>query len=89
MTDFEHKAGKGSVWKNDDKGPAFKGSFKVHRAIQDGETLEIALWNNETKSGKKYYGIEIQDQWVKQDQPKEEMEVVRGNGQDLDDEIPF
>ena len=89
MEKFEHKAGKGSVWKNDDKGPAFRGSFKVHRAVNEGEILDIGLWNNETKSGKKYYGITVQDEWIKPDQPKESMESDQGNGQDLDDEIPF
>ena len=90
MEKVEHKPGTGLVWLNKDVSmPAFRVSFKIHRAILDGETLEIAMWNNETKSGQKYYGLTVQDVWVKPDQPKENVEVVQGNRQDLDDEIPF
>ncbi len=58
---YEHEESKGSLWPNDKAKeephvdhPSLKGTFKWK-----GETLEIAAWTNETKTGKKYLGLQV------------------------------
>ena len=41
--------GQVSLWKNDtgsDKTPVLSGKVVAHRAIAEGETLDISLWKN-------------------------------------------
>ena len=43
--------GQVSLWKNDtgsDKAPVLSGKVVAHRAIAEGETLDISLWKNES-----------------------------------------
>jgi len=63
---FQHKPGRGSLFKNDYKTtenhPDAKGKIVAHRDIREGETLEIAAW---TKTGSKgrFQSLELSDAW--------------------------
>ena len=50
MTQFDNR-GQVSLWKNDtgnEKAPVLSGKVVAHRAIAEGETLDISLWKNES-----------------------------------------
>lgn len=87
MSDFKHKPGGGSLFKNEykksDKHPDARGTIVAHRNIREGETLEIAAW---TKSGKKgpFQSLSLSDAW--EGGPSKE-EPTRS--EPLDDVIPF
>tara|TARA_X000000950_G_scaffold230291_1_gene278436 strand:- start:2131 stop:2358 length:228 start_codon:yes stop_codon:yes gene_type:complete len=53
---YEHKENKGSIFKNDkkekDTHPDYTGQANV-----DGTVYNVSAWINESKSGKKYFGL--------------------------------
>ena len=53
---YEHKENKGSLFKNDkkeeEKQPDFTGQANV-----DGTLYNVSAWINESKAGKKYFGL--------------------------------
>lgn len=57
---FEHKPGRGSLWKNDkrekDTQPQYKGTVKD----PDGREMWISAWVEEAKSGQKYFSLSVQ-----------------------------
>ena len=66
----EIKENAGSIWKNEykkegDSKPDYRGKINV-----DGKVKEISLWVNEWE-GKKFFGVKIQDEYVKPDQQKQ------------------
>jgi len=74
---FEIKENKGSIFKNDykkeDKHPDYKGKINV-----EGKIYDIGLYLNETKEGKKYFGVSIQKEYIKEGATVEHTkEVIR------------
>ncbi len=57
---YEHKPGRGSLFKNDkretEKQPQYKGSGKD----PDGREIWISAWIDETKSGDKFFSMSFQ-----------------------------
>ena len=53
---YEHKENKGSIFKNDrkekDTHPDYTGQANVN-----GTVYNVSAWINESKGGKKYYGL--------------------------------
>ena len=72
---YEHKENKGSLFKNDkkeeEKQPDFTGQANV-----DGTLYNVSAWINESKNGKKYFGMSFSI-------PKEKSENYK------DDDLPF
>jgi len=56
---FEHKQNSGSLFTNNkkekDTQPDYTGTLNI-----DGTLYQISAWNNEAKSGKKYFGLKVQ-----------------------------
>jgi hypothetical protein len=83
MSNFEHKPGRGSAFKNEkstkDTDPRYTGSFKT----LDGTDCWLSIFVSETKAGKKYLSISIR--------PKAEVAVDKSKpiGEALQDQIPF
>lgn len=74
---YEHKENKGSLFTNEKKDkdthPDYTGQINV------AETLyNISAWDNESKSGKKYFGLSVSIP-----KPKEEKKEIS------QDELPF
>jgi len=75
---YEHKPGNGSLFRNKDSNPDnnqpyYKGDIK----LQDGTMQEISAWVNESKAGKKYLSLKLQNVYVapvevKKEEPKSE-----------------
>jgi|TARA_R110000803_G_scaffold9824_4_gene30628 uncharacterized protein (DUF736 family) len=55
---FEHKENSGSLFTNSkkekDSQPDYTGTINI-----DGTLYQISAWNNEAKSGKKYFGLKV------------------------------
>ena len=55
---FEHKENSGSLFTNSKKDkdtqPDYTGTINI-----DGTVYQISAWNNEAKSGKKYFGLKV------------------------------
>ena len=82
MTEIKENAG--SIWKNKykqkgDSKPDYKGKINV-----DGKTKEISLWVNEWE-GKKFFGVKIQDEYVKTEKQPEKVETKTEES----DSLPF
>lgn len=80
MAEYQMKDMTGSLFEND-KGdntmrPDMRGTIMI-----DGTKYSLSAWNNESKGGKKYLGLKISE-W-------QEKPANNGNGQAMDDEIPF
>ena len=65
---FEHKENKGSMFPNDQDGnqnrPVYKGTINI-----EGTLYTISAWNNESKSGKKYLGLQVQLPLKREERP--------------------
>jgi len=62
MSDYEHKANEGTLFKNDyktsDKHPLYKGSFNDHCSKCHAEELkDMAIWFREPDGKKKYFFV--------------------------------
>ena len=84
MAEYEHKAGNGSIFKNqykeNDNQPDYKGSIK----LQDGSDKELAAWVKQDKNGNSFLSLAISDPYVKKDEPKPIQ-----NSNDKADDLPF
>jgi len=85
MPDHDNR-GTVSLWKNDSKNgkaPIMKGYLFAHRAIEEGEQIEVSLWKNESDNPKApLFRGNIQDKYVKP-------EDGAGSSSFDDDDIPF
>ena len=85
---YEHKPGRGSLFKNDkrekDTQPQYKGTVKD----PDGREMWISAWLEESKSGTKYFSLSLQ---YKDEVDKRGMDQARQAAQpDFEDEdLPF
>ena len=74
---YEHKENKGSIFKNEKKEkethPDYTGQINV-----GGTLYNISAWVNESKDGKKYFGLQVSIP-----KPKEEIKPLTEN------ELPF
>lgn len=65
---MEQKKNSGAIFKNDykqeDKHPDYKGTVDV-----EGKLFDIALWLNESKQGKKYFGVKVDEHKEKEAKP--------------------
>jgi uncharacterized protein (DUF736 family) len=61
MSNFTHKEGAGSLFKNEKKTaenqPDYKGNFMLN-----GKIIEVAGWVKESKSGKKFVSLKVEAQ---------------------------
>jgi len=84
MADYEHKAGNGSIFKNQykekDGQPDYRGSIK----LQDGSDKELAAWVKQDKNGNSFLSLSISDPYVKQEAPQ----VTSGDSPKVDS-LPF
>jgi len=83
MANYEHKAGNGSIFKNQYKEketqPDYKGSIK----LQDGADKELAAWVKQDKNGDSFLSITISDPYVK------ENVSVQSSPKDQGGDLPF
>jgi len=96
MTD---RLGNVSLWKGEGgKLPVLRGNFVAHRNIREGETIDIAVWRNQSDNEKApYLTGKVQDRWVPKDKPGTQSREEYGRGpqsaaqvaDDFDDDIPF
>lgn len=65
---MELKINKGVIFKNEkkssDRHPDYRGEINVN-----GERFEISLWINDSKSGKKYFSVQISEPYQKAEPP--------------------
>ncbi len=84
MAEYEHKAGNGSIFKNqykeNDNQPDYKGSIK----LQDGSDKELAAWVKQDKNGNSFLSLSISDPYVKKDEPQQST-----NSNAKVDDLPF
>jgi len=89
---MELKENTGMIFRNEykkdnEKAPDFKGKIDWK-----GETIEIALWNNPPKDGKKgYFGVKLSEPYVAENNNKQnpgEIEKVINPESDIDS-LPF
>jgi len=81
---YEHKPGKGSLFRNPDctpenNQPYYKGKIM----LQDGKMNDISAWVNESKTGRKYLSLQLQDEYKA---PTESKEVKE---EKVDPDLPF
>ena len=66
MADYEHKAGNGSIFKNqykeNENQPDYRGSIK----LQDGSDKELAAWVKQDKNGNSFLSLSISDPYKKE-----------------------
>lgn len=71
MSEQYDNRGKASLWKNDTenpKAPLLKGHLFAHRAIAEGEQIEISLWKGTSDNpNAPVLRGNIQDKYVKQE----------------------
>jgi len=84
---YEHKPGKGSLFRNSDctpenNQPYYKGKIM----LQDGTMQEISAWVNEAKSGQKYLSLQLQDEYKKPEEQQTEPVVEEKK---VDEGLPF
>jgi uncharacterized protein (DUF736 family) len=84
MADYEHKAGNGSIFKNqykeNDNQPDYRGSIK----LQDGTDKELAAWVKQDKNGNSFLSLSISDPYKKET----ETPVATQSNAKVDD-LPF
>ena len=61
MSDYQHKPGRGSVWKGDEpksnsNAPDFKGDI----CLPDGTMAWLSGWKEQTAGGKSYLSVSVQ-----------------------------
>jgi len=80
MSDFKHKAGNGSIFKNDFKDNENQPDYKGKIILQDGTEQQIALWIKEGANGK-FFSAALSDVYVKPESTD--------NAEDKDNDLPF
>ena len=73
MSDFQHKEGSGSLFKNNYKEKENQPDMKGD-AMFNGKPVELAAWTRVDKNGNKYLSLKIQD---KQEQYAKGMDQAR------------
>ena len=71
----------GVLFKNksdNEKAPNYKGKLNVN-----GQELEIAAWVRQSKAGKKFLSLKVQEPRLKQEHKKEQ------SFEDMPDDLPF
>ena len=89
MSEFEIKENKGSIWKNDykndnEKAPDYKGKINV-----DGTIKQISLWVNKTEGGKSYFGVQIENEYIKEDSVNNDTTEHNADNGSNEDDLPF
>jgi hypothetical protein len=64
------------------KQPEYTGKLNVN-----GETKDISLWVQESKTGKKYFSGKIKPEYKKQDEPPKT--INKDINEQIDDDLPF
>ena len=89
MSDFKHKAGSGSIFKNKYKEKETHPDYRGKVVLQDGEEKDIALWIKESSKGGKFFSVAISNPYVK-DSTDEAVKAVKDLPQNnLNDGLPF
>jgi hypothetical protein len=94
---FEHNPGRGTMFLNQNRvketDPTYRGEFKIHRPIADGEILSISFWSDVTRHGSKYYKVAVQDykprkkegeNWKSAGEAAEKIDPPWGDDNDID-----
>lgn len=92
-TNYQHKPGQGSLFKNDkktsDKHPALKGKVM----LPDGTLCWVSGWTKETSAGDRWISLQIGEPVNGGGQPMSQHNTAKGNGyqpqQEDDSDIPF
>jgi hypothetical protein len=80
MSDYEHKAGNGSLFRNSNKTPENnQPDYSGQIMLQDGKMQQIAGWVKEGQKGK-FFSLKLSDPYVKEE-GKQEVKV--------DEDLPF
>ena len=66
---YEHKEGKGTIFPNDYKQQESHPDFRG-KAMWKGEVIEISLWEGETQSGVKKFGVGISEPRAPKEKPQ-------------------
>lgn len=66
MSDFKHKNGSGSIFKNNYKDKDTHPDYKGKIVLQDGTEQDIALWIKDTATGGKFFSAAISNPYVKE-----------------------
>ena len=85
MSQYIPKEGSGSLWANDkksDKGPDMRG-----KAMIGGVLHEVAGWNKESASGKKYLSLNVKPKQAQETKPAPK--PASDSVADMDNDIPF
>ena len=89
MSEFKHKNGSGSIFKNSYKDKDTHPDYKGKIVLQDGTEQDIALWIKDTATGGKFFSAAISNPYVK-DNTNEAVKAVRDLPQNyLDNDLPF
>ena len=81
MSDFKHKPGSGSIFKNNYKEKDTQPDYKGTCVLQDGTEQQVAIWVKEGNNGK-YFSMALSDVYKKDDsKPAESVKQ--------DDDLPF
>ena len=67
MSDFKHKPGSGSIFKNNYKDKDTHPDYKGKIVLQDGTEQDIALWIKDTATGGKFFSAAISNPYVKEE----------------------
>lgn len=85
MSEFKHKPGSGSIFKNKYKEKETHPDYRGKVVLQDGEEKDIALWIKESSKGGKFFSVAISNPYVKEgDTPTESIKKEENT-----DGLPF
>jgi len=60
MSNYEHKPGRGSLFKNDKREKESQPQYKGTAKDPDGREMWVSAWVEETKAGGKYFSLSFQ-----------------------------
>ena len=94
MTDYQHKPGRGSLFRNDRKQSSNQPDYRGDICLPDGSSAWLSGWKETSKSGTSYLSVSIQ---IKEEQPQQVAgdsnphEVYAGNDSfaDLESDVDF
>ena len=82
MSEFKHKNGSGSIFKNNYKEKENQPDYKGSVVLQDGTDQSIALWIKDTKDGGKFFSVAITN-------PYQKKEDIPNDNESKEDGLPF